>query len=131
MAAITWTQVVLIAPELAEVETDAQTLILEYVNEELDPDDWGGESSVRLKRGRIYLAAHCGALALPREEGGLAGGASGLVTSVQEGDARVAFSSLADILAGGGDGDALMLTPYGQEFDRLRASGGFSIGLVP
>lgn len=60
MASITWAEVEVFAPELSEVEDDAQDLILEYVNSILNVSVLGGESAPQLKLARIYLAAHFG-----------------------------------------------------------------------
>lgn len=60
MAPITWADVSAIAPEVTSVPVAAQTDILAYVNTELNVTEWGGESSITLRLGRIYLAAHLG-----------------------------------------------------------------------
>lgn len=58
MAAITWADVIALAPEVATIPLGAQTDILAYVNSQLNVVTWGGEDSIQLRLGRIYLAAH-------------------------------------------------------------------------
>lgn len=60
MAPITWADVTAIAPEVTSVSLAAQADILAYVNTEFNAAEWGGEDSIRLRLGRIYLAAHFG-----------------------------------------------------------------------
>lgn len=107
MAAITWTQVVLLAPELETLPSGAQDLILDYVNQALPVGPWGGESGPKLKLGRIYLAAHMGTLTASGS-GGL-----GQITEVSEGDVVTKFAEAAK------SGSSLDQTSYGQEFKRL------------
>ncbi len=57
MADITWDDVVLIAPELSTTDSDAQDLILAYVNEALAEAMFKANA---LKLARINLAAHMG-----------------------------------------------------------------------
>lgn len=125
MAAITWSQVELLASELSAVDAGAQALILEYVNTGLNVAVWGGEESVKLKLARIYLAAHMGALAKQAADG--LSGVAGPVYEVTEGDATVRFADIA----GSATDAALGQTPYGQEYDRLRATSAARIGDVP
>ena len=62
MAAITWLDVTGIAPELVSLSIDAQTLILNYVNEALDITVFDGEDGALVKALRVYLAAHIGTM---------------------------------------------------------------------
>ncbi len=63
MAEITWADVVAVAPELSTVASDAQDMIIAYVNDDVSPAAFGGETSPKLKLARVYLAAHEGTLA--------------------------------------------------------------------
>jgi hypothetical protein len=60
VAAITWADLVgkLPAAELADVALAVQTDILAFVHETLNVAALGGESSARLRRARMLLAAH-------------------------------------------------------------------------
>jgi hypothetical protein len=62
VAAITWTDVTNVAPELSTIASTVQTALLLLVNDYLDPDTWGGEDSQKLLSGRAYLAAHLATL---------------------------------------------------------------------
>lgn len=67
MAAILWSDVTAIAAELASASPLKQSIILDYVNNELDPLAFGtdattGEASNRMKMARIYMAAHLASL---------------------------------------------------------------------
>lgn len=74
MAAIIWTDVTNVAPELASISVGAQTLFLAVANTALKVSVWGGEESPRLKLGRVLFAAH---LASPTASG--TGGSGGPV----------------------------------------------------
>lgn len=109
MAAITWTNVVDFASELAGVDVDAQNDILAHVNVTLKVDEFGGESAPRLKLARICLAAHFGALST-------AGGevAAGPIT--QETADNISRSYAARM---SGDLSHWDATPYGQLYKQL------------
>lgn len=107
MAAITWSQVVLLAPELETLPSGTQDLILDYVNQTLPVGPWGGEDGPKIKLGRIYLAAHMGSLTASGT-GGL-----GQITEVAEGDVITRFAEAAK------NASSLDQTSYGQEFKRL------------
>lgn len=107
MAAITWSQVVLIAPELETLPSGAQDLILDYVNQALPVGPWGGEDGPKIKLGRVYLAAHLGTLSASGT-GGL-----GQILEVSEGDVITRFAEASKA------GSSLEQTGYGQEFKRL------------
>lgn len=66
MAAITWSDVTAHASDLSAVAAGAQTDVLAYVNEMVDPAKLGGETSSRYRLARIYLAAHLGTVSLKR-----------------------------------------------------------------
>lgn len=112
MAAIIWTDVVALAPELSGVAAGAQTDILAYVNTAHSVVNWGGETSPRLRLARIYLAAHFAS-------SGTLGNAGGSVTSKSEGEVSVSFGGY-----GGTSADALAATAYGRLYGQiLRTSG--------
>ena len=89
MAAITWANVVDFDSGLSTVDADAQTAILAYVNAEHDVTAFDGEDGPTLKLARIYLAAHLGRTM------GVAGAASGPVTSASSGGLSVSYGSFA------------------------------------
>ena len=62
MAAIQWPDVVALQSNLDTVAAAAQMIILAHVNEDLNPDAFGGEASPRYVLARSYLAAHLGEL---------------------------------------------------------------------
>lgn len=110
MAAIIWTDVVALAPELSGVAAGAQTDILAYVNTAHSVVNWGGETSPRLRLARIYLAAHFAS-------SGALGNAGGSVTSKSEGEVSVSFGNATSA-------DALAATAYGRLYGQiLRTSG--------
>lgn len=106
MAAITWSDVSLLAPELSTVAAGAQTLILAYVNDVHDVDaiDGDGEDGYRTKLARIYLAAH-----LATKIGTGAGGA-GAVTSESVGGLSRSYAVAAS------SGAELETTGYGTAY---------------
>jgi hypothetical protein len=64
VAAIVWADVTAHASDLSTVSAGAQTDVLAYVNDTVDPDKLGGEASARYRLARIYLAAHFGTVVL-------------------------------------------------------------------
>lgn len=111
MAAIIWTDVTDIAPELATVGVGAQTKLLAYVNMALDVATWGGEDSFQLMMGRIYLAAH---LATANRLAG-SGAVGAVIREKVDGlEREYARSSVTS----GGDG--LDSTTYGSQFKAIR-----------
>lgn len=59
MAAILWTDVLNLAPELSTVATGAQNIVLAWVNGSgLDVNSFDGEDGTTTQLARIYLAAH-------------------------------------------------------------------------
>lgn len=125
MAAITWDDVIAIAPKLSTLPTGRQTTILAYVNTRIPAALWGGEDAPVLYEGRINLAAHMGTLAQRAAGGGAA--AAGPITRVGEGDVVIDFANLA----GGSSSSSLMLTTFGQEFRRLGRTTGARVMGVP
>jgi hypothetical protein len=74
MAAIEWADVVGIAGNLANVSALGQAAILAYVNDALEPGNFGGEESPKLYLARILLAAHFGELNRRASVAGAQGG---------------------------------------------------------
>jgi hypothetical protein len=70
MAAIAWSDVTAMAPELASVAIGSGTDIVNFVNVAFDPDNLGGEDGPKLRYTRLNLAAHLGALILLGSTGG-------------------------------------------------------------
>lgn len=64
MAAIIWTDVLDLAPEVTSVDAQMQTFILADANNRFDVDVFGGEGATKLHLARVYLAAHLATLVL-------------------------------------------------------------------
>ena len=84
MAAILWTSVIAIAPELAATAPEAQASLLGFVNSALDVSKYDGESGPITKMARMYLAAHFASLALL--------GAGGPITMERAGQLEVEYA---------------------------------------
>lgn len=106
MAAITWSDVVDIAPELADVSVGMQTLILSYVNDSVNVVVLDGESGSKTKLARVTLAAHIATI-LVRASSGKAGD----ITSESLGPQSRAYSSSSRF-----DETDLSLTGYGRTY---------------
>ena len=109
MSMINWDDVVAFAPELSTTEPAAQLYILDYVNTQIKPSEFGGEASPSLRLARIFLAAHNATFASSSVTG-----QTGAVTEEEVGDIRrkygeVSTSSTASI-------SALESTNYGQMY---------------
>lgn len=98
--AITWQDVVNIAPALSTLEPAAQSQILGYVDLHIDDTIWLS----RADEGRAYLAAHLGTL--NKMQG------RGPITGEHLGPAGVSFASMLQF-------GALGLTSYGLQYDYL------------
>jgi hypothetical protein len=110
--ALTWDDVVAVAPELSATPEESQTALLGYATAQVEPTVWGDLTN----NGIVYLAAHLATLA--RLRGG------GMVTSERVGAlARTYQTSKA------GDG-ALELTSYGAEYRRLLKLLAVAVGAV-
>lgn len=97
--AITWSDVVGIAPELVNVELATQTAILAVVGRQIDPDAW----QVWADDGAKYLAAHLASIR----------GNEGLVTSETLGQMARSYALPPGIMG------SLALSTYGAEYYRL------------
>jgi hypothetical protein len=105
--ALVWSNVVAVAPELATgVSAAFQTLILGYVNEAVQADEFGGDESYTYVLAMAYLAAHYASL---HKIG--ATGQSGPVTSMSEGGVSVGFANMFS-----SSGSPIGATSYGQAF---------------
>lgn len=105
MAAITWSDVTAHASDLTAVSAGAQTDALAYVNEMVDPDKLGGETSSRYHLARIYLAAHFGTVSLKNGTP-----PAGPVTSESVGDISRSYGISA------GAGEDIASTGWGREY---------------
>lgn len=79
---VTWAQVVSLCPDVATVPLAAQTLILAFVDGELDATRWGSKYTL----GAIYYCAHLGLGALAGS-----GSSAGPVISESVGGVSVAY----------------------------------------
>ena len=110
---ITWADVVLIAPELADVPVGVQTALLADVAEQLESSQWGNDA--RYDMASKYLVAHLATLYLQGS-----GGAAGPVTSESVGSVSRSYASPSFAV------DRYASTAFGREFARLRSQ--FVIG---
>lgn len=106
MTAITWSDVVAIAPELSSVGASTQAAILADVYTEVVVDNWYSEA--RANRAAKYLAAHLATLTV-----GARGGA-GPVQSRSVGQVSESFA--VSVAEGSNNLDS---TAYGKEYRRL------------
>lgn len=102
--AITWAEVIALAPELAAVSIDGQNQVIAQVLLEINPSAWG--SDTRAKAAALWLARH---MATINGKGGVAGP----VTEVHAGAVGKSFGMLAQWKS------LLATTRYGQEYLRL------------
>lgn len=123
MAAIVWTDVVAIAPELTSTVVQAQTDILAHVNTVHNAVNWGGEAAPRLRLARIYLAAHA-ATSISR------GDVAGPVLSQTDGRLAQEYAFPRYQADPGLFGSDLLLdsTTYGREYRQLMRSNGLVRG---
>lgn len=124
MAAILWSDVTSIAPELnGKVNLIAQDVILQVATTMVAVAQWDGEEGPKTRAGRIYYAAHLATLQLRR-------GIPGPVSASAAGGMSRAWGMPAL-----GTFSALQLTSYGVLYLELakttRARAGVSLGRVP
>lgn len=105
---ITWDDVVALASEMTDVETDAQNLILDYVNSTLNESMF---LPAALKLARIYLAAHLGTT--PLSGGGST--VTGPVLSEEVGGIKRTYADVSAAIASGSLSD----TTYGVTYQFL------------
>ena len=108
--ALSWDDVVALAPGLSEVSAEAQALIIEHVELLVGPKKWGG----LVDMGQRYLACHLGTLALQAATSG--GQAVGPVVSRTVGPVSHTFA----VLSSGTTAASLATTTYGSEYAALR-----------
>lgn len=107
MSDIVWSDVTNLAPELSTTAAGAQTLILGYVNESVDPAVFGGDTTFKYTAARSLLAAHF-ATTLRRGPSG----AGGLILE-KVGDVERQFAPLSFASTNYGS------TAYGAMFETL------------
>lgn len=115
MASVTWDDVVGIAGNLSGVSELGQTAILAYVNDALEPRNFGGEESPNLYLARILLAAHFGELARRQASGA---GVSGPVSSKTIGASSITVQYAAQAMGA----DGIMSTEWGRQYKDLIGS---------
>lgn len=111
MAAIAWSDVTALAPELTTVSVLAQAMILAYVNDVIDFSIFrGGEDGATVKLLRVTLAAHAGAMGLAGS-----GGWVGAIAAESEGEVSRQYATSSPA----GTDPLLDKTPYGQMYRSL------------
>lgn len=122
MAPITWNDVLAHAPELTSVSNAARTDLLDYVNRDIDPELFDGETGPKTKLARIYLAAHLGA-------GVAASGGStsvGSITAETAGGLSRSYGQPASLSVA-----SLGSTSYGQAYLQILRSSAARVPFVP
>lgn len=116
--AITWVNVMAIAPETNVVNSDSRAAILLEVNRQISDTTWGA----RADEGRAYLAAHLATLGPIR-------GGQGAVSSESLGPASVSYA----VPSGGSSASNAFynLTSYGMQYRRLLRMTSAVLGMVP
>jgi hypothetical protein len=99
--AVTWDDIVIVAPALATVSVPGQNFYLTESLRQIDPDVWGEFATV----GQIYLAAHMATLGQ--------GAGAGPITSETLGAMSRSYAVPLWLRS------SLALTRYGAEYDRL------------
>lgn len=99
--AITWQNVINVAPKAAQLPTAAQNEILGIVANQVDPETW----DVRADDGSKYLAAHLATLWLMKGSGALTGETLGAMSR------QYAMPNWLQ--------NSLGLTSYGAEYQRM------------
>lgn len=98
--ALTWAEVILVAPELAGLSVNTQNAILANVARQVNATAWGDKAN----DGMVYLAAHLGTLT--KRKG------AGPVTMEKLGAMERGYGMIPGH-------DALALTAYGVEYERM------------
>lgn len=104
MAAIVWSDVTALAPELTSTSATTQSDILNHVNAAIDVDRFDGEDGPTTRLARIYLAAHYATLA--------ALGAGGPLAVEREGGIERSYAAPSQR-------SELLTTSYGRGFWQL------------
>lgn len=123
MADVTWQDVLVVAPTLASknVSPDEQSIFVNYANEKVNPESFGGEDDKRLHLARCYLAAHFAAVAATQ---GILG-STGPTTSQSEGSVSQSFAMLMTPLS-----SLLASTMYGRMYLLLVSESGGRAGFL-
>lgn len=106
---ITWSDVVAIAPELADLDDLIQGDILSLVNVALNEEDWRGGL---LRLGRLFLAAHFGTII--SQTGSGTGSTSGPVVREKVGELERQYADTSSVT-----GTDYSSTSYGRTFSQL------------
>lgn len=113
---LSWTDVALIAPELAAAPSGLQALIVAWVQQEFGGSSW---TDAKAKRAATYLAAHLATVTISTL-GGLPN-----LQSVSVGPISQTFAgSVAQ------DASSLLRTGYGAEYVRLRKLNGSRMAVL-
>lgn len=124
MAAPTWADVLLLAPDLSAVPTDNRAAILADVATILSNASYWPTSAMHVLAQK-YLAAHLGALVLRATGGGSSGGA-GPITNEAVGDVSVGYATPS-----GDFTDASYATTFwGLQFMALARRSKYRVGMV-
>lgn len=109
MAAITWSDVVTLAPELSTYPVAAQDFILDFVNNTLNVNVIDGEDGPRTKLVRIFLAAHIATMLIRANNN-----QTGAVTQESLGPQSTSYAQMSGVLS-----DRLNSTQYGIMYLKL------------
>lgn len=120
MADLDWSEVLALDAGLSSVPVLAQQLVLEHVNETVDPAMFGGEDSKTFKLARAALGAHLARFAVPGEAA-----APGPVASKSVGGLSKSYAAFA-----GSDPSMLAETRWGRTFLSLARNSAARAGLV-
>lgn len=116
MAGVVWEDVVALQATLSAVDPAAQMIVLAYVNQDLNPNAFGGEDSARYHIARCYLAAHLGELARRK-------GAQQLASKT------IGTSSITlTYVAAHASADALKQTSWGAQYSEMLEQSPLRIG---
>jgi hypothetical protein len=116
MPAIVWQDVEALQANLSGVAAAAQMIILAHVNEDLNPNVFGGETSPKYHLARAWLAAHLGDLALRKGQQAVASKTIGVD--------RITIAYVAS----SSTGEALKQTLWGEQYLELLAQSPLRIG---
>lgn len=127
MAAITWGDVLAIAPSLTTITETARADIVGHVNEMVAASEFGGEDSYTYRLARMQLAAHLGTL-IKRGSAGGGSAATGAVVSESVGGISRSYAQSA--ASDDSSTSGLSSTPYGLAYLELLGASPASCGFV-
>lgn len=119
--AICWSDVVATFPEVREISSTAQAVVLAHVNQAFAPARFGGESSPTLRLMRLLLAAH---MAEQIPDASSAGQADGLVASESVGGVSRSYVYPTT----SGSDEAYKATAYGRQLASIMRSSTARVG---